>query len=701
MAAKAAWGESFYREGQLLCPNPSANFASVQREGCGSCNSLNETAEPVLCGFCLSSKTGWELRKGEVFMGEVEWLNIFVIIVVAFVGWQAISHFNFVKRLLIGRPMKTEALRSNRTLLLWWIALPVLSADLYSSVAYGPESGMTELVQLGPGAKWLILPLTAATVVLLVILISSYIMGVIAYPNGGGAYAIAKNNFRQPWVAVTASSALLIDYVLTVAVSVSAAIASIASAYPAVSPYRTTLALICILALVIINMRGVADAASLLAWPTFLFMASMLALIFFGFADEMRHGFVQAATPAFGTVPKDLTVLLILKAFSSTCSALTGIETISNSVPIFREPKQKNAIKTYVALGIIEGVTLLGYAYHLYVRGISVNPNNTMLSQLAGVTFGHGWVYQLIIWSTFAVLILAANSTFNGFSQLAAIVASDGYLPRKLAQRGDRLSYSNGILMVAALASLLVAIFHSRTNSLIPLYAIGVFVSFTIAQVGLVRRWNRVKGRHWRAYRAINGIGAVVTAVVALIFAVTKFTGGAWMIIVILPLFVHFSLTISRHYQEVAGQLHIDLVKDRPVAHKVTSIVLISGIQRVVNNTLSFAKSLDTHVIAVYVGFDDASIEKVRKRWQEWGSPCELIVLKSQYRSLLAPIASFIRKLEAEKGKEDYIHILLPQFIMKKGWHNLLHNQSALILRTWLVLHKDVVVTTVPFHLKK
>lgn len=634
-------------------------------------------------------------------MAEVEWLNIAVVIVVAFLGWLGISHFNSVKRVLIGRPMKSEALRSNRTLLLWWIALPILSADLYSSVAYGPEAGMSELVQLGSGAKWLILPLTVATVLLLAILINSYIMGVLAYPNGGGAYAIAKNNFKQPWVAVTASSALLVDYVLTVAVSVSAAMAAIASAYPIVTPYRTTLALVCILVMVIINLRGVAEAANLLAWPTFLFMACMLALIFFGFADEVRHGFVQAATPAFGTVPKDLTTLLILKAFSSTCSALTGIETISNSVPIFREPKQKNAIKTYIALGILEGVTLLGFTYHLYVRGITVNSSNTMLSQLAGLTFGHGWIYQLITWSTFVVLILAANSTFNGFSQLAAIVASDGYLPRKLAQRGDRLSYSNGILMVAALAGLLVALFHSNTNSLIPLYAIGVFVSFTIAQVGLVRRWNRVKGRHWRINRAINGVGSIVTMVVTVIFAVTKFTSGAWLIIVILPLFVSFSLSISRHYQEVARQLRIDLAKDRPTAHKVTSIVLVSGIHRVVDNTLSFAKSLGTNVIAVYVGFDEASIEKIQKRWEEWGSPCELVVLRSQYRSLLAPISSFIHDLEAKKSEGDYIHILMPQFIMRKGWHNLLHNQSALILRAWLFLHKDVVITTVPFHLKK
>ncbi|WP_338325995.1 APC family permease [Sporolactobacillus shoreae] len=634
-------------------------------------------------------------------MENVEWFNIIMIIIVAGGGWLCLQNFSLVKRVLIGAPMKTEALQSKSNHLFWLIALPILSADLYSSVAYGPEAGMSELAQLGPDAKWLILPITVAAVLLLAILINSYIMGVLAYPNGGGAYAIARDNFKHSWVAVTASSALLIDYVLTVAVSVSAAVAAIASAYPAVTPYRTTIALICIFVLLLINLRGVAEAAKVLAWPTFFFMACMLALIAFGFFNEFRFGFVQAATPSFGTVPKDLTALLVLKAFSSSCSALTGIETISNSVPIFRNPKQKNAIKTYVALGILEGVTLLGIAYHLYVHGISVHSSNTMLSQLTALIFGNGLIYQLITWSTFVVLILAANSTFNGFSQLAAIVASDGFLPRKLAQRGDRLSYSNGLITLAALAGLLVVFFHAETNALIPLYAIGVFVSFTIAQIGLVRRWGHIKGRHWKVNLAINGIGAVVSAVVALIFAVTKFTGGAWIIIVILPWFAWLSLAISRHYKEVRSQLHIDLALDRPVTHEVTSIVLISGIHRVVNNTLSFAKSIDTNVVAVYVGFDDASIERIQKQWKEWGSPCQLVTLKSQYRSLIGPISSFIRDIQKEKGKDSYIHILMPQFIMKKSWHNLLHNQSALILRTWLFLHKDVVITTVPFHLKK
>lgn len=629
------------------------------------------------------------------------WLKFAIGIAIVLIVWFSAMHFNTVKKILIGRPMQTEEMNNKANKLFWWIALPILSADLYSSVAYGPEAGITELESLGPDAKWLILPITFSTVILLAILINSYIMGVLAYPNGGGAYAISKNNFKHPWVWVIASSSLLLDYVLTVAVSVSAAIEAVASAYPAVEAFKTTLALLCVLVLVVVNLRGVAEAAKLLAWPTIAFMAGMLILIASGLINEFHYGFVQRTTPAFGTVPKGLTTLLILKAFSSACSALTGIETISNSVPIFREPRQKNAIKTYIALGIITGVTLLGFAYHLYVKGISVNPHNTMLSQLAGSYFGHSWFYQLFIWLTFIVLILAANATFNGFSQLAAIVASDGFLPRSLANRGDRLAYSNGIVLLAALAGFLIAIFRAHTVALIPLYAIGVFISFTVAQIGLVRRWRKVKGTFWKGKMTTNLIGAVITSVVALVFTVTKFTSGAWIVLVILPLLIMFSLAIHRHYDAVAEQLHINYKIDRPEAHHVTSIVLVSGIHRVVNNTLSFAKSLGTDCFAVYVAFDDASAEKMRNQWNAWGQPCELIILKSRYRSILAPISQFLREMETEKEQGDYIQIIVPQFILKKWWHNLLHNQSALLLRAWLFRHKDIVVTTVPFHLKK
>jgi amino acid transporter len=628
----------------------------------------------------------------ELFMGIICLVGI----------WYSISNFNSVKRALIGRPMRTAELHAQHNKLVWYIALPILSADLYSSVAYGPEAGITELVKFGNEAKWYIIPITISTIVLLAILILSYIMGVLAYPSGGGAYAIAKDNFKQRWVSLIASSSLLVDYILTVAVSVSAAVQAISSAYPIVGPYQTVLAVLCVFVLLMVNLRGVAESAKIFAWPTFGFMACMLIIVFTGFFNENRHGFVQPNTPPFGTVPNGMTILLILKAFSSACSALTGIETISNAVPIFREPRQKNAIITYIALGTITAITLLGFAYHLYVRGISPNPNNTMLSQLTEYYFGHGLMYQLIIWFTFIVLILAANSTFTGFSQLAAIVAADGFLPRGLTNRGDRLGYSNGIIALAAIASLLIIAFQAQTNALIPLYAIGVFLSFTVAQFGLIKLWKREKSSGWKTKLAINTVGAIITTVVALIFAVTKFTGGAWVVLIVIPVMIFFSLAIHHHYQAVASELKIDLKTFRPEKNRVVTIVLVSGIHRVVHNTVSFATSIcQDNLLALYVGFDDESMKKMEAKWEEWGNPCRLLTLKSKYRSVLEPLSRLIRLIEEKEQFESQIHIVIPQFITNKWWHNLLHNQTALLLRLWLIRHKDVVITTVPYHLKK
>lgn len=630
----------------------------------------------------------------------LKWLEWIMVVLAILSIWYAIMNFKSVKKLLIGRPMRTAELQSQHTKLLWFIALPILSADLYSSVSYGPESGMTELARLGMDAKWFILPITLSTIFLLFILILSYIMGILAYPNGGGAYAIAKDNFKPKWVALVASSSLLIDYILTVAVSVSAAMEAIVSAYPRLIPYETVLAILCVILLVLVNLRGVAESAKILAWPTLGFIVCMLILIMTGFFDEVKTGFVNEETPPFGTVPEGLSTLLILKAFSSACSALTGIETISNSVPIFRAPQQKNAIKTYIALGVITTITLMGFSLHLYFNGISVDPSNTMLSQLTGIYFGRGVIYQIIIWFTFVVLILAANSTFTGFSHLAAIVAEDSYLPRGLANRGDRLGYSNGIIVLAAFASLLILGFHAHTNSLIPLYAIGVFLSFSVAQFGLIRRWLKVRGRHWRLKLAVNTIGAIITTIVAVIFAVTKFMGGAWIVLVVLPIFVFFSFAIHKHYQQIAMKLKLP-ANMFPVTSEVVTVVLVSGVHRVVNNTLSFAKSLHSNVIAVYIGYDDESIHKMEKKWREWGTPCRLVCLKSKYRSLLEPLSRFIHILEEKQGgKGGFIHIVIPQFIPVSWWHNLLHNHSALLLRVWFLRHKDIAVTTVPYHLK-
>ncbi|MDB5085316.1 MAG: amino acid transporter [Bacilli bacterium] len=625
-------------------------------------------------------------------------LDVMAVVAILYAGF----NFQTVKRVLIGEPMRTRELHASHNRLAWYIALPILAADLYSSVAYGPEAGMTELVALGPSAKWLILPITAATVILLAMLIVSYIMGVMAYPNGGGAYAIAKDNFKNSFLALVAGSSLLIDYILTVAVSISSGVQNMASAYPILAPYQTTLALLCVFIILVVNLRGVSESAKVFSYPTVLFMVCMILLIFTGFANELRHGFVQPSTPPFGTVPQGITTMLILRAFSSACSALTGIETISNSVPILRDPQQKGAIKAYIALGLITAFTLLGFAYHLYVRGLPVVPNNTLLSQLTQAYFGHGVIYQVIIWSTLLVLIMAANSTFTGFPQLAALVAGDGFLPRALTLRGDRLGYSNGMIVLAALSALLIEAFNANTNALIPLYAIGVFIAFTVAQVGLTRRWFRVRGPKWTVKASINTFGAVITASVAVIFAVTKFSSGAWVVLIVLPILILTAWSIRRHYNHIAEELRIDVKTMRPESHRVVTIVLVSGIHRVVLNTISFAISMHKEVIAVYIAFNDESAKKMEQKWEEWGEPCRLVVIHSEYRTLLQPLARFLKRVETrEGGRPDHIHLVIAQFIPKKWWHYVLHNQSSLLIRAWLIRHKDVVITTVPYHLHK
>ncbi|WP_436663807.1 APC family permease [Alicyclobacillus acidoterrestris] len=628
------------------------------------------------------------------------WIHPVLICIAIVAVFFALFNFGSVKRALIGRPMRSRELQQSHTKLVWLIALPILSADLYSSVAYGPEAGITELAGLGTNAKWLILPITASTVILLTMLIISYMMGVVAYPNGGGAYAIGKDNFRNPVISLIAASALLVDYVLTVAVSISSGIQTMASSYPILAPHEVLLSVLCVFVILLVNLRGVSESARVFAFPTLIFMGLMLLFIGRGFVNEFHHGFIQPVTPPFGTIPQGLTAMLLLKAFSSACSALTGIETISNSVPVFREGKS-GAIKAYIALGTITGVTLLGFAYHLYVKGISVNPNNTMLSQLAESYFGHGVIYQVIIIFTFIVLFLAANSTFTGFPQLSALLARDGFLPRALAFRGDKLGYSNGMIVLAALSALLIEVFHAQTNALIPLYAIGVFVAFTIAQTGLTIHWFKVRGKFWQLKAIINTAGAIVTALVSAVFAITKFTGGAWVVLVVLPILVFGALRIRKHYDQVAEELRIDLGTIHPTKHYVLSVVLISGIHRVVVNTISFAQSTSQDVIALYIGFDDESIEKMEKKWEQWGAPCRLVTVKSEYRSLLMPLSKFIRRLENyEGGKPDHIQLMIGQFVPRKWWHYALHAQTSILLRTWMLQHKDVVVTTVPYHLR-
>jgi amino acid transporter len=604
-----------------------------------------------------------------------------------------------LKRILFGRPLKTSEAESEKMPI--WKALPILSSDALSSVAYGTEMILLELATVGAYAFSFSLPIAFAIVLLIAILIISYRQVIDAYPQGGGAYMVAKENLGMMWGRLAGVS-LLIDYTLTVAVSVSAGVLAITSAYPAALPYIVPIGLIFIWFMVWMNLRGTSESGTVFAFPTYLFIFCMLTLVGKGFFDWLTgtgHATHNVSVPT--SLPAGLTWFVLLKAFSSGCSAVTGIEAISNAVPHFRKPSQRNAKRTMLALGLLlsvifGGVTILSQAYDIHPDPTG---SKTVLSMIAEDAFGRGIIFYLIQFATMLILVLAANTSFNGFPILASIMAQDKNMPRMFSNRGDRLAYHYGIVTLGILASILLIVFHGRTEALIPLYAIGVFLSFTMAQVGLVLKWRREKSQGWQRKAIINGMGAVVTFFVVIIFSITKFEEGAWIVVVITPILLWVITNISKHYDNVAKQLKVDL--KQPIQNTETVIIIpVAGIHKVVASTIAYAKSLSPNVVAFYVAFSPEDAKKMEERWDEWNPGVRLVVVVSRYRTLIKPLIEFIERIDHRYGKQKKITVLLPEFITHKWWHRLLHNQSAFRIRAVLLARKDVVVSTVPYHLK-
>ncbi len=601
-----------------------------------------------------------------------------------------------MKRILIGPPKKSQQLREERLSKLK--ALPILSSDALSSVAYGYQAALSEMAFIGVAGLWIGLPIAAVIVLLLIALILSYLQVIHAYPNGGGAYAVASDQFG-PIAGLVAGVALLIDYTLTVAVSVSSGIAAITTAYPNLLSWTVPLCILGIIGIMIMNLRGLNESASLFMWPTYLFIISIIAMEVIGFIHLGQAGWHYKQTPQFGVLPKELTMLIILRAFASGCSALTGIEAISNATPQFCEPTTRNAQKTLLWLGLLLALMFGGTSYLTYMKGLQVSPNFTLLGMLAQSYFHTGFFFYFLQFTTFAVLILAANTSYSGFPLLAALMARDRFMPRMFELRGDRLGYSNGIIVLSVLAIILVVVFNGQTDALIPLYAIGVFLSFTLAQTGLVKRWFTTRSKGWIWRSAINSFGGFLSAIVTIVFAVAKFSQGAWIVIVILPLLIYFGIKVRRHYHTIANDLRINMAQLKPHAHKTIVIVPIGGINRVVAGTLSYALSVSDQVIAFYVGFDDESIELMENKWSQWNTGIRLVTARSQYRSIVRPLMRFLTTVENWEGAPDHIVVAIPQFVTRKWWHNILHNQTSIMLRTILLYRKDIVVTTVPYHL--
>ncbi len=620
---------------------------------------------------------------------------------------------------LIGRPLATADAPHQAIGKL--VGLAVFSSDALSSVAYATQEMLVVLAVAGVAAFGISIPLSIVIVGLLFILTISYEQTIHAYPGGGGAYIVARDNLGE-LPAQTAGAALLTDYILTVAVSVSSGVAQLVSAYPDFEPFRVWIGVVLVLFIMLINLRGVKESGTTFAFPTYFFLLMMVLTLGFGL--------VRYATGTLGVVvdPPHLEVLqttqvvtlfLILRAFASGTTALTGVEAISNGITAFKEPRSHNAGTTLVWMAAILGSMLLGVTFLSHQVGAVPSESETVISQLARTAFGgRGILYLAMIAGTTIILVMAANTAFADFPRLGALHAGDGFLPRQLTYRGSRLVYSRGILALALIASGLIIVFRASVTALIPLYAIGVFLSFTLSQSGMARRWwkighlgpgQEVRERGstlrytpgWRLKMVINGFGALCTGVVMLVFAVTKFTSGAWIVVFLTPALVFIFFRIHHHYKDLAADLSLENHwPNPPVALRHRVILPISGVHQGTLKALRFARALSDDVTAVHVSMDSDEAEKIKDKWDEWGEGVRLVILDSPYRLMLEPLISYIEMLTSQNRQDELITIVVPQFVPRHWWHNLLHTQAALTLRMALLSRPGVTVTDVTYQVR-
>jgi amino acid transporter len=613
--------------------------------------------------------------------------------------------FKDFKRILIGPPLPNKSISKEK--LPVWKALAIFSSDALSSVAYGPEEMIVMLMVGGAIMYNFAIPIGIAIIVLVAIVSISYAQVAKANPAGGGSYSAAKSNIGEG-PALVAAASLLVDYTLTVAVSVSSGTDAIVSAFPGLVPYHLFIDLsVLFLVLMIINLRGIRDSSWIFVFPTYAFIFGIIAMIVGGVFLALTGQHPMITSSGSGKVVLNgLAIFLLLRAFANGSSSMTGIEAISNGVPMFKKPEVKSAQKTtYLMASIL--ITMFAGIVFLYVHyHFMPELNNTMLSQLASSVFGRGWFYYYIQIATMLILYLAANTAFNGLPPLLSILARDGYMPRYLSARGDRLSFSGGIMFLSFMAAAFIIIFHGNIDKLISLYSIGVFISFTIAQTAMVVHWRRERGRGWSTSAIINGFGAIVTATVVVVIIIAKFLLGAWIVVILIPLIIIWFVTVQNHYKNMSQQLKLPAesyggtVKKQPVGRNIV-IVPISGISRVVENTIKYAHTISTDVRAFYVSVDKESDKEILEKWKKWDPGVPLIIRYSPYRTIVQPIIEFIEEIKKEKNQEDFITVLIPEFETKRLWQRTLHNQTSWILRRYLVHETDVVISVVPFQLKK
>ena len=603
-----------------------------------------------------------------------------------------------LKRALVGAPMPLAQARHER--LGRTVALAVFASDPLSSVAYATEEILFVLILAGHAALSYSLPIAVGIATLLAIVVISYRQTVSAYPQGGGAYLVAKDNLGIV-PALIAAASLLVDYVLTVSVSVAAGIAALTSAAPALHPYRVVFCVLSIAGIAMANLRGVRESGRLFAVPTYFFVVSILAMVGYGLIGAWFNWLPPAPYEPHAPGLEGVGLFLFLRAYSAGCTALTGVEAVSNGVSALKPPEGRNAQAVMTTLGILSITMFLGITYLAYDFGITPADDQTVVSKIARRVFGDGLPYFTVQTATLLILILAANTSYADFPRLSSILARDRFVPRQFANQGDRLVFSNGILVLSGFAILLVVVFVGDTHALLPLYAIGVFISFTLSQAGMVRRWLHLREKGWRWRVWVNGLGAAATGIVMLTLAVTKFGEGAWIVILVIPLIMGLFLVIHRHYDQVADALSLDGLTPTP-RFRHTVLVVIGDVHRGVVRAVHYANTLapTAAIRGVYVETDPARTAKIEERWAKCDFGVPLVVLTSPYRSLLRPLLDYVDHLQA-MGDEVMVTVVLPEFIPARWWQHLLHNQTALLIKGALLFRRNTVVTDVPYLLPR
>lgn len=607
-----------------------------------------------------------------------------------------------LKTLLLGKPLPNDAIKHEKLSRLW--GLPIMASDAVSSVAYAIEEILLVLVPVLGLLSFSKVPfIVLGILLLLLILIVSYSTIIDHYPNGGGSYAVAKENLGEG-ASLLASSALIVDYILTVAVSISSSTAALVSAFPSLGNYKVLISLLCVAFITLINLRGAKEASKIFGLPTYIFIFAMVALIVTGFFKWVTGTLnpISYSTPILqAETIQGIQLLVVLKAFSSGCSAMSGIEAVSNAVQSFKEPSTRNAKHVLYMLGTI--IVFIFGGTSLLTMKLQVVPveGHTVLSQISAAVFGHSVLYYILQAFTSLILLLAANTAYNGLPQLLYILSHDGYVPRQFSSRGTRLSFSNGIIFIFFVASLLIIVFQSDTHKLIPLYSVGVFISFTIAQLGMFKKWLTTKETNWQYKCWINGFGTIVTIVISIIVFVSKFKDGAWIIAIVIPILMATMYAINRHYANVANQLKLDQFQPYYDKNKVKStqcIILVNDINKPFLKAINYAILISDNIVALHVCRHPEHAASLRKKWEELKIPYELKIIETPYRDIIGPVDKYIWEREAQLKPGGNISVIFINFASDHWYDYILHNPTSFLLNRTLMKHKNVTSVQLPFH---